>query len=137
MLSRENEQLKTKAAASQLDVILENTVDVGGVSVISHAFPNLDVNMVRNIGDRLKDRLDEYLIVLGSSKDGKVVFVAMASQEAINKGLHAGNIVREVAKLTGGNGGGRPNMAQAGGKDPEKLEEALNKVVEIAKNMLK
>ncbi len=136
-LVKENEVLKTKAASSHLNEILEGKTLIDGIPVISYAFPNLEMNMVRNIGDRLKDQLDEYLIVLGSSEGGKVVFVAMASPEAISKGLHAGNIVREVAKLAGGNGGGRPNMAQAGGKDPEKLNEALNKVMEIAKNMLK
>jgi alanyl-tRNA synthetase len=136
-LMKENELLKTKAASAHLSEILEGKTLIDGIPVISHAFPNLEMNMVRNIGDRLKDQLDEYLIVLGSSEGGKVVFVAMASPEAISKGLHAGNIVREVAKMAGGNGGGRPNMAQAGGKDPGKLNDALNKVVEIAKNMLK
>lgn len=136
-LMKENELLKEKAASSHLNEIIEKAILIDGVSVISFGFPNLASNMIRSIADRIKDQLDEYLIVLGTKADGKVTFVAMASENAIRKGLHAGNVVREVAKLAGGSGGGRPNMAQAGAKDPEKMDYALNNVEQIAKNMLK
>ncbi|MCK5762890.1 MAG: alanine--tRNA ligase, partial [Clostridiales bacterium] len=136
-IAKENEILKSKIALNNLNEIIDKKVDIDGISIISYGYKNVDLNIVREIGDKIKDHLNEYLIVLGSSQDDKVIFVAMASEGAIKKGLHAGNIVREVAKLTGGNGGGRPNMAQAGGKDPSKMNIALEKVQTIAKNMLK
>ncbi|MEA3424016.1 MAG: alanine--tRNA ligase, partial [Bacillota bacterium] len=136
-IAKENEILKSKIALSNLKEIIDKKVEIDGISIISYGYKNVDLSIVREIGDKIKDQLDEYLIVLGSSKDDKIIFVAMASEGAIKKGLHAGNIVREVAKITGGNGGGRPNMAQAGGKDPSKMNIALEKVQTIAKNMLK
>jgi alanyl-tRNA synthetase len=136
-LAKENESLKSKAAGSHLKEILDQSVLLDGVSIVSYGFENFDIMTVRNMADRLKDELDEYVIVLGASKDDKVAFVSMSSEGAISKGLHAGNIIREVAKLTGGSGGGRPNMAQAGGKEPQKMNAALSEVVNIAKKMLK
>ncbi len=136
-IAKENELLKSKIVLNNLNEIIDNKIELDGVSIISYGYNDVDLNIVREIGDRIKDHLKEYLIVLGSSKNDKVVFVAMASDGAVKKGLHAGNIIREVAKLTGGNGGGRPNMAQAGGKDPSKMNIALEKVETIAKSMLK
>ncbi len=136
-LMKENELLKTKVASKQLENILEERVSLEGVDIFTHGFDDIDVNVLREMGDRLKNRLQEYLIVLGTRTPDKVVYIAMASPRAIEMGLHAGNVVREVARLSGGSGGGKPHMAQAGGSDPESMEQALEKVVQIAKNMLK
>ena len=89
------------------------------------------MNALRNAGDNLKQKLECAVIVLASKMDDKVNLVAMATKEAISKGAHAGNIIREVAKITGGGGGGKPDSAQAGGKDASKIKEALEKVKEL------
>ncbi|OPL08462.1 MAG: alanine--tRNA ligase [delta proteobacterium ML8_F1] len=136
-LMKENELLKSKVAARQLEAALDRRVILEGISIFSHGFDQVDVNVLREMGDRLKNQLGEYLVVLGTTLEEKVVYIAMASPKAIEKGLHAGNVVREVAKLSGGSGGGKPHMAQAGGSEPQSMEQALEKVVEIAKNMLK
>ena len=84
-----------------------------------------DASALRTIGDQLKTKLGSGVIVLGSKVDDKVLFLAMVSPEAVDRGIHAGNIVREAAKVAGGGGGGRPDMAQAGGRNPEKLADSL------------
>ena len=77
------------------------------------------------------------MVVLGSTTEGKVSLVAMASKDTIEKGIHCGKIIKEIAKITGGDGGGRPDMAQAGGKNPKRLDEAIKKVIELVKDLLK
>ena len=86
------------------------------------------MNTLRNLGDQIKDRFENSVVVLANVSEDKVELLSMASDAAVKKGAHAGNIIREVAKITGGGGGGKPNMAQAGGKNPEKVDEALQKV---------
>lgn len=130
-LQKENEMLKNKLASSSMDEILESSKEINGVNVIAYRIANLDMDSLRNLGDKLKDKLVSCLVVLASEKDGKVNLVAMASEDAVKKGIHAGKVIKEVAKITGGGGGGRPNMAQAGGKDPSKIDDALSKVYEI------
>ncbi len=91
---------------------------------------------LRNMGDNLKNKMGSGLIVLASGKDSKVSFVVMATEDLVKKGVHAGNLIREIAQIAGGSGGGRPNMAQAGGKDLSKIDEALNRTEEILKKQL-
>lgn len=91
------------------------------------------MNGLRDLGDSLKEKLGESVIVLASSVDGKVSLMAMAAKEAVEKGAHAGNLIKEIAALVGGGGGGRPNMAQAGGKKPEGIDDAIAKVRDILK----
>ena len=86
----------------------------------------MDSENLRELGDRLRSRLDSGLVVLGSVNEDKVLLLAMATKEAVAKGEHCGQIIKEVATVTGGGGGGRPDMAQAGGKKPEKLKEAID-----------
>ncbi|MCX7695043.1 MAG: alanine--tRNA ligase [Caloramator sp.] len=133
---REIEILKSKMASSAADEIVNSAKDIKGVKVAT-AKVDLDADGLRTLGDRLKEKLGTCIIVLGSSKDGKVVFVSMASKDAVQMGAHAGNIIREVAKIAGGGGGGRPDIAQAGGRDASKIDEALNKVFDIVETMLK
>jgi len=132
-LQKENEMLKNKLATSSMDEILESNKEINGVNVIAYRLANLDMDSLRNLGDKLKDKLESCLVVLASEKDGKVNLVAMASEDAVKKGIHAGKVIKEVAKITGGGGGGRPNMAQAGGKDPSQIDNALSKVYELVK----
>ena len=127
-LQRENDMLKNKLAKGALSEILAGMKEVNGYQVVTAKFEDIDMNTLRNLGDQIKDRFENGVVVLANIGDDKVELLAMASDAAVKKGAHAGNIIREVAKIAGGGGGGKPNMAQAGGKNPEKVDEALQKV---------
>jgi alanyl-tRNA synthetase len=128
-LKRELESIKAKMANSGLASLVDDAPEINGVKVIAHRLDDgLDMNALRGAGDNLKQKLDCGVVVLASSADGKVNIVAMATPEAVKKGAHAGNIIREVAKACGGGGGGKPDSAQAGGKDASKIAEALDLV---------
>lgn len=124
-LTKENEMLKQKTAAENMDEIISGAVDIKGVKVVTASFDQLDAEGLRNIGDRIRAKLGCGVVVLASAKDEKVSLVVMASKDSIEKGVHAGNIIREAAGAVGGGGGGRPDMAQAGGKDVSKIGDAL------------
>jgi len=127
-LQRENDQLKSKLANSALTDILSGMREINGFQVVTAKFEDIDMNTLRNLGDQIKDKFDMSVVVLANVSGDKVELLSMASDAAVKKGAHAGNIIREVAKIAGGGGGGKPNMAQAGGKNPEKVDEALQKV---------
>lgn len=127
-LQRENDALKNKLAKGALAEIISEMKEVGGFQVVTAKFEDIDMNTMRNLGDQIKDRFEFSVVVLANVSGDKVELLSMASDAAVKKGAHAGNIIREVAKIAGGGGGGKPNMAQAGGKDPEKVDEALQKV---------
>ena len=132
-LVSENESLKSKAASSALGDVMDKIVEVNGVKFLAASIPGVEMNELRNLGDDLKSKLGEGVVVLASAMaEDKVNLIAMATDGAIAKGAHAGNIIKEVAKTVGGGGGGRPNMAQAGGKVASKIDEAL----EMAKTTL-
>ncbi len=95
------------------------------------------MNGLRNLGDQVKDKSGEGVVVIASVMDGKVSLMATATDEAQKKGAHAGNLIKAIAGLVGGGGGGRPNMAQAGGKNPAGIEEALKKAVEVVEEQTK
>ncbi|WP_352418537.1 alanine--tRNA ligase [Proteiniborus sp.] len=136
-LEKEVEKLKSDLAMSKLDDIINESMDINGVKVISKRIDGMDMNSLRQLGDKTRDSMNSVLIVFGSVLEDKVSFVAMATKDLTSKGIHAGNIVREVAKIAGGGGGGRPDMAQAGGKDPSKVDEALSIVKDIVISQLK
>jgi len=133
---KEIESMKSALSAGAADDILKNAKEIKGVKVAS-ALMDLDAEGLRNLGDKLRDKLGKSIVVLGSTKDNKVIFIVMASKDAVASGAHAGNIVKAIAKLAGGGGGGRPDMAQAGGKDPSKAHEAINAAYGIIEEMLK
>ncbi len=123
---REIESLRAKMAQGSIGDLINDAEEVNGIKVITKKMDDgLDMNALRTAGDSLKQKVDCGVIVLASSDNGKVNIIAMATKSATEKGAHAGNIIREVAKVTGGGGGGKPDSAQAGGKDPSKIEEAL------------
>ena len=97
----------------------------------------MEIPVVRSLCDTIKSQFADIVLVLAVTNAEKLTFVAACGKEAIEKGCHAGNIVREVAKLTGGNGGGKPDSAMAGGKDLSKANEAIEKVAEIVMNLKK
>ena len=125
-LSAENESLKSKAARDALGNVMDQVQEVKGVRLLAARADGVDMNGLRELGDQLKEKLGEGVIVLASEKDGKVNLVAMATEEAMAKGAHAGNLIKGIAALVGGGGGGRPNMAQAGGKNPAGIAQALS-----------
>ena len=136
-LNSEIESMKAKAAKESLGDAASDAIDVNGVSVVVKGLKDVDMNGLRDLGDSLKEKLPTSVIVLASENDGKVSLMVTATEAAIKMGAHAGNVVREAAKLVGGGGGGRPNMAQAGGKNPAGIKDALDKAVEVLKNQIK
>ena len=136
-LQSENESLKSKMAQDSLGNVMDQVVEVKGVKVLAAVVDGVDMNGLRDLGDQLKEKLGEGVVVLASAKDGKVSLLAMATQGAMDKGAHAGNLIKAAAAIVGGGGGGRPNMAQAGGKNPDKIPEAIAKVAELVEGQLK
>ena len=124
-LTSENESLKSKAANEALGDVMDQIVEVKGVKLLASAVDGVDMNGLRDLGDQLKEQLGEGVIVLASSCEGKVNLIVMATDAAMKQGAHAGNLIKSIAGKVGGGGGGRPNMAQAGGKNPAGILEAI------------
>lgn len=135
-LKQELDKLKAKLANSAADDLLGQSEQVGDVKFLAANVADMDGNGLRDMGDNFKSKLDNGVVVLASGSGDKVNLVVMATDEAVKKGVHAGNIIREAAKVVGGGGGGRPNMAQAGGKLPAKIDEALLKAKEVLSSQL-
>ncbi len=135
-LSSENESLKSKAAKDALGDVMGQVKEVKGVKLLATAVDGVDMNGLRDLGDQLKEKLGEGVVVLLSNLDGKVNMVAMATDSAIKAGAHAGNLIKGIAALVGGGGGGRPNMAQAGGKNPAGIAEAIAEAEKVLENQL-
>lgn len=130
----EIDSLKSKIAKNSVDDILGNTEDIGGVKVVTKILDdNIDMNTMREIGDNIKNKIPNAFVVLASKIGEKVNLISMASKEAIDKGANAGAVISEIAKQLGGGGGGKPDSAQAGGKNPEKTEEVMKNVSDILK----
>ena len=136
-LQSENESLKSKAAKEALGDVMDQVVEVNGVKLLATKVSGVDMNGLRELGDQLKSKIAEGIVVLMSDLDGKVNMVAMATDGAMKKGAHAGNLIKGIAALVGGGGGGRPNMAQAGGKNPAGIDEAITKSTEVLKEQIK
>ena len=130
-LSSENEKLKAKMANASVGDVMSQVVEVKGVKLLATKVADVDMNGLRNLGDQLKDKMGGGVVVLVSTTGDKANVIVMADDDAISKGAHAGNMIKEIAKLVGGGGGGRPNMAQAGGKNPAGADEAVAKAKEI------
>ena len=135
-LTNENKKLKDKMAKEAAGDVLSSAIDKDGIKILTAAIPDTDMNSLRNLGDDFKSKLGDSVVVLASAKDGKVNLIAMATDGAVAKGAHAGNIIKAVAGIVGGGGGGRPNMAQAGGKNPDGIEVALAQAVTEAQNQI-
>lgn len=136
-LSGENESLKSKAARESLGNVMDQVKEIKGVKLLAAKADGADMNGLRDLGDQLKEKLGEGVVVLASEKDGKVNLVAMATDSAMAQGAHAGNLIRGIAALVGGGGGGRPNMAQAGGKNPAGIPQAIAEAEKVLEGQLK
>ncbi|WP_405375620.1 alanine--tRNA ligase, partial [Pseudobutyrivibrio sp.] len=132
----ELDSLKAKAAQAAVGDVMDSVVEVKGVKLLATSVAGVDMNGLRDLGDDLKGKLGEGVIVLASDCDGKVNLVVMATDDAQAKGAHAGNLVKAIAPKVGGGGGGRPNMAQAGGKNPAGIADALVEAKTVLEGML-
>ncbi|ARW07664.1 alanine--tRNA ligase [Bacillus atrophaeus] len=133
---RENESLLAKLGNAEAGAILSNVKDISGVKVLAEKVNAKDMNHLRTMVDELKAKLGSAVVVLGAVQNDKVNISAGVTKDLIDKGLHAGKLVKQAAEMCGGGGGGRPDMAQAGGKQPEKLQDALTSVEEWVKSVL-
>ena len=136
VLQSENESLKSKAAKDALGDVMNQVVEIKGVQLLAARVDGVDMNGLRDLGDQLKTKLGEGVVVLASGADEKVNLIAMATDGAMAKGAHAGNLIKGIAALVGGGGGGRPNMAQAGGKNPAGIDQAIAEVAKVLDSQL-
>ena len=136
-LAKELNEVKAKMSLQSADSILDSKVDINGVNIVTSKFEDMDMDTLRNTADTLRDKLSSGVVVLANIAGGKINFVATATKDVVEKGVHAGNIVKEVAQIAGGKGGGRPNMAQAGAPDVNKVDEALNHAKDVLKSQVK
>ncbi|HAW15898.1 MAG TPA: alanine--tRNA ligase [Clostridiales bacterium] len=130
-LEKEIAQIQKAAAGNAADDLIKNASEIGGVTAVIAKTDAQDAASLRDMADSIKDRLESGFVFLASDAGDKVLFVSMATKDAVSKGAHAGNVIKEAARIAGGGGGGRPDMAQAGGKDKSKIDEALSKAKEI------
>lgn len=129
--AKEIEQLKLKNAKDEVGTIIENSEEINGINYVTYAFEGADVNTLRDIADEIRDKMGSVVVLLSTVNGEKGNFVAAVSKDLVAKKISAGNIVKEVAKIAKGGGGGRPDMATAGAKDISKINEALNALPEI------
>ena len=135
-LQSEVEALKSKLAKDALGDVMNQITEVKGIKLLATAVEDVDMNGLRDLGDQLKEKLGEGVVVIASSANGKVNLIAMVTDGAMEKGAHAGNLIKGIAALVGGGGGGRPNMAQAGGKNPAGIPDAIAKVQEVLEGQI-
>lgn len=134
---KEISSLKAKLASGAEDEIINGVKTIKGIKLAKAVLKDIDSNSLRDLADKIRDKIGDGIVVLGSDYEGKVQLVAMASKNSTVKGIHCGKIIKEVAAITGGSGGGRPDMAQAGGKLVEKLADAIDSVDEIVEKIIK
>jgi alanyl-tRNA synthetase len=135
-LHSENQKLKDQLAKEAVSDVMDSVEKFGDISILPVSVKGVDMNALRNLGDDFKNKLGSAVIIMASDMGDKVNLLIMASDDAVKAGVHAGNIVRKIAPTVGGGGGGRPNMAQAGGKNPAGIEAALAEGVAEAKAQL-
>ncbi len=135
-LGSEVESLKSKMAKDAMGNVMDQAQQIEGVKLLATSVEGVDMNGLRDLGDQLKEKLGEGVILLVSAAGEKVNLMAMATEEAVSQGAHAGNLIKACAACVGGGGGGRPNMAQAGGKNPAGVKDALAKASEVLKEQL-
>jgi len=135
-LEKEITSLKDRLAVFRSQALIETIEQVEKIPLLTAELQDLDAEALRTLGDQLKMKIESGIIILASSHQKKVLFLAMVTEDLVEKGFHAGEIIGEAARITGGGGGGRPDMAQAGGTDPDKIDQALNRVKEIIKEKM-
>jgi alanyl-tRNA synthetase len=128
---REIDALKSRSASDSATDLASSAQEAAGVRFVTAMVPTSDVPTLHKLIDGVTDRLQSGVVVLAGVSDGKILFIGKVTSDLVARGFHAGNLLRDVAKVAGGGGGGKPEFAQAGGKDPSKVDEALAKAAEI------
>ena len=136
-LTKELHDVKAKMSLQSADKLMDSKVEVNGVNLVTAKFEDMDMNSLKEMADNLRDKLQSGVVAISNVSDSKVNFVVTATKDVIDRGIHSGNIVKEIAKIAGGKGGGRPNMAQAGATDATKIDEALSYACEVIKSQIK
>ena len=136
-LHGEVESLKSKMAQEAAGDVMDQVTEIKGVKLLAARLDGIDMNGLRDLGDQFKAKLGDGVVVLASANDGKVSLMVTATDGAMKQGAHAGNLVKAIAGCVGGGGGGRPNMAQAGGKNPAGIPDALAKAAEVLESQIK
>lgn len=136
-LAKEIKDMKTKMSLQSVDDLINSKIEIDGISLITNKFEGMDMNTLKEVCDKLKDKLGSGVVVLSNVVDDKLNIVVGASDDVVKLGIHCGNIVKEIAQIAGGKGGGRPNMAQAGAPDISKAEQVLLSAVEVIKSQKK
>ena len=134
-LEKENNRLNDKLASSSGDDLASSVIDVQGIQVVASVMENANADSMRKTADQLRDKLGSAVVVLGTAEGDKVSFIAAVTSD-LTKRVHAGNLIRSVAEIAGGRGGGRPDMAQAGASQPEKLNDAVAAVEKLVEAQL-
>jgi alanyl-tRNA synthetase len=129
-LEKEMEGLKSKLAAKDLSQLYSQIKEIKGIRVVAVAVDTDDVKTLRDVGDKLRDKIGSGIVLMGSKAGDKAMLLCLVTKDLTGK-YHAGNIIKEIAPIVGGSGGGRPDMAQAGGPKPENLQQALDRLREI------
>ncbi|MBR4173188.1 MAG: alanine--tRNA ligase, partial [Clostridia bacterium] len=130
-LKHQLEAMNAKMATGKLDEVLRNKTEINGVTVICGRVDGLSANDLRTLSDDIKAKSETAVVVLAANTDGRITFLASATKPAVEKGAHSGLIIKEITQIAGGSGGGKPDMAQGGGKDAAKIDEAIKKAAEI------
>jgi alanyl-tRNA synthetase len=133
---KQAQRLRQELVSAEFEQKLDNVAEVNGVPVLAMVLTNADADTMRQMTDRFKQRYPSGVVVLGSATEGRPALIAAVTDDLVKRGLQAGDLVKTIAQVIGGSGGGRPNLAQAGGKDAGKLHEALDQVLPYVKNKL-
>lgn len=134
---KEIEKLKLEQSTQEASKSIDNAEEIGGLKLVIDKIDHAPIDALRNIAQGIIDKYDNAVVLLGSVYEDKIGYVCAAGKEALSKGIHAGNAVKKVAMISGGGGGGKPNFAQAGGKEIEKFDQSLQEAKTIIENMLK
>jgi alanyl-tRNA synthetase len=135
-LEKEIDKAHTRQATASRDDLIDKARDVRGLKVLVARIDPADPKAYRDIADKLRDKLKGGVVVIAGEKDGKAVLLVAATKDALDRGVHAGNIIKEIAKEVGGSGGGRPDLAQAGGSEPAHIDRALARVYEVVERQV-
>ncbi|MDD3839939.1 MAG: alanine--tRNA ligase [Clostridia bacterium] len=135
-LEKEVEKLKGKFVRDRSDELINSANQIKGIKVVARKVGSMDINSMRNFADNIRSKMENCLVVLAAQNGERVSWVAMADKSAVNQGINCSNIIKKLANITGGGGGGRPDMAQAGGKKPEKIDDAISQIESIIKQEL-
>src|SRR5262249_19744325 len=130
-LERKVEEVSLKGVAASPNEVLAEAREVNGLKVLATRVDPADPKIFRGLADQYRDRLKSGVVVLGGEKDGKALLLVAVTPDAVARGIHAGSLIRELAKEVGGSGGGKPDLAQAGGNDPSRIPAALEKVYQL------